>query len=85
MDDLTSKNNEAKASNEVAVGSYFPTEEDRQTYYLSVYTGTMESYSPLGRTISCGMGGMRMHSEGFSFSLHIFSWMPQLNILLLKR
>ena len=65
MDDLTSTNNEAKASNEVAVGSYFPTEEDRQTYYLSVYTGTRESYSPLGRTISCGMGGHEGAFRGF--------------------
>ena len=57
MDDVTSKNNEAKACNAVAVGSYFPTGEEGQTYYLSVYTGTRESYSPPGRTISCGMGG----------------------------
>ena len=63
---MTSKNNEAKACNAVAVGFYFPTGEEGQTYYLSVYTGTRESYSPLGRTIGGSIWGIPLHQ---SFSI----------------
>ena len=51
INDLSEKNNEAKASNEVAVAIYSPTGEEGHMYYLSVYTGVREFFSPMGRTI----------------------------------
>ena len=51
MNEMITKNAEAKASHQPAVAVFFPNGEDGRTFYLSVYTGVKESYCRLQRTI----------------------------------